>query len=138
MTFSFPQWAIFAATEAESAQSVVPAWVKLLMTAAVFLVPYGLGVLIARQLKLKEYAFKISVVLFAATLGVMPFVYQIILGQWEQRAYDRRLEAWEARQQESPIEPEDIDEIQDKYRRLKISRYEPDGSTPPPEIKSAP
>ena len=125
------QCLIFAATEAEAAESIVPNWVKILITAGVFLVPYGLGVLIARQLKMKEYAFKISLVLFAATLGLMPFLYQGILGVLEQRHYDKQVAEYEAERNEFQITDETLDKLQQVHPRLKINRP---SDTAPPEI----
>ncbi len=118
------QWVVWAATEAEAAESIVPNWLKLVITIAVFLIPYGLGVLIARLLKMKEYAFRISVVLFAATLGSMPFIYQGILGHYEQRHYEQRLAEYEARQKEFQISPEEVSTIQEQFPDLKIARPE--------------
>lgn len=120
MNFATGQWVIWAATEAEAVDNIVPAWVKLLVTAGAFLIPYGLGVLIARQLKLKEYAFKISVVLFAATLGLMPFAYQILYRSLETRHYQARLEAYNEWEENRPITDDDITEIQEQYPKLKV------------------
>jgi hypothetical protein len=129
------QCLILAATEAEAAESVVPNWVKILVTAGVFLVPYGLGVLIARQLKLKEYAFRISLVLFAATLGLMPFAYQSIVGALEQKHYDEKLAEYEAEKNEFKVTQEALDKLQQVHPRLKINR--PGESVPTPEISPA-
>lgn len=120
---------LFAATEAEAAVGVVPTWVKLLLTIGVFVIPYGLGVLIARQLKLKEYALKISTVLVATSLGLMPFLYQNILGVYEQQHYEKRLAEWEAAQEDAVLQPEDILEIQEENKNLIIDTGKA-GSTP--------
>ena len=124
----------FAATEAEAAEAIVPNWVKILIALAVFLVPYGLGVLIARSLKLKEYAFRIILVLFAGTLGVMPFLYQSVVGVLEQKQYHERLAEYQAKQNEFQITNEALDKLQEEHRGLIINR--PGGSAPPPEISS--
>jgi hypothetical protein len=129
------QWVMWAATDAEATPNIVPNWVKLLITAGVFLIPYGLGVLIARQLKMKEYAFKITLVLFAATLGLMPFVYQSILGVLEQQYYDKQLAEYEAEKSEFKITPEALDAIQDKHPDLLINR--PNEPAEPPDISAA-
>lgn len=126
------QCLVFAATEAETADNVVPNWVKLLITLGVFLIPYGLGVLIARQLKMKEYAFKISLVLFAATLGLMPFVYQSLLGVLERQHYESQLAEYEAEKSEFKVTQEGLDEIQKEHPNLKINR--PDDAVEAPEI----
>ncbi|MCA9069904.1 MAG: hypothetical protein KDA84_13315, partial [Planctomycetaceae bacterium] len=93
-----------------------------------------LGVLIARQLKLKDYAFKISVVLFAALLGLMPFLYQGVLGVYEQQNYENRLAEWEAAGQESPLKAEDIVEIENERRDLSIDS--PSTEDTPPKIST--
>ena len=129
------QCLVFAATEAEAAESIVPNWIKLLIAVGVFLVPYGLGVLIARQLKMKEYAFKISLVLFTATLGLMPFLYQGILGALERRHYENQVAEYEAEKNEFQITDEALDKLQQVHPRLKINR--PSETAPPPEISPA-
>ncbi len=116
------QSVLWAATEVEGTESVVPNWVKLLITVGVFLVPYGLGVLIARQLKMKEYAFKITLVLFAATLGLMPFLYQSILGVLEQRHYEKELAEYETEKSEFKVTNEALDKIQKEHPQLQINR----------------
>ena len=130
MIFQTGRLVLWAATEAESVENVVPAWVKLLLTAGAFLIPYGLGVLIARQLKLKEYALKISIVLFAATLGLMPFAYQILLSQFEDQQFANRLEAYNEWEKNRTITDEDIQEIVEQYPKLRISGTEADDEPP--------
>ena len=127
---------VWAATEADNAVSVVPNWLKLLITAGVFLVPYGLGVLIARQLKMKEYAGRISIVLFAATLGVLPFVYQSLLGQLEQQQYEQALAEWEAEQDDQPITPEGLEKLKKEEPGLRIIRTPEEAAES--ELASAP
>ncbi len=113
-------WAVLAATEAEAVENVVPNWLKLLITVAVFLIPYALGVLIARGLKLKEYAFKIGLVLFSATFFLMPFCYQGIYSVLEQREYQEKLATWEAEQDKSEITEKGLKAIKEKNPKLRI------------------
>ena len=87
----------------------VPGWVTFLVVVAVFVVPFVLGSLIARALKLRDLGFKIGVVLFAAALGLTPFVWQVVLGGIEQNQYEAALADWESRQL-----PEDE---QEKFRQ---------------------
>lgn len=127
------QCLIFAATEAEAAEAIVPNWVKILIAIGVFLVPYVLGVLIARALKLKEYAFRIVLVLFTGTLGIMPFLYQSLLGVLEQKHYHEQVAEYEAKRTEFQVTDEALDKLQEEHRGLIISR--PGGpSAAPPEI----
>ncbi len=122
----FTQFTLWAATEAETIETIVPNWMKILIAAGVFLIPYGLGVFLARQLKLKEYAFKISVVLFAATLGILPFAYQYLLGAMEQKHYKAKNAEWEAKQKERTITDADMAMMEEHFKEnkpdLKINR----------------
>lgn len=117
------------------AVGVVPTWVKLLITLGVFLIPYGLGVLIARQLKLKEYALKISIVLVATSLGLMPFLYQGVLAAYEERNYENRLKEWKATQAEAVLKSEDIQEIIKENPSLNVNS--PEAERDLPKISSA-
>lgn len=130
------QCLMFAATEAEATPTIVPGWVKILIAIGVFLVPYGLGVFLSRQLKLKEYAFRISLVLFAGTLGVMPFVYQSIVGVLEQRHYDKQVAEYEAKRNAFKITDEDLDALENEHKPLIINR--PGSSAALAEITSTP
>ena len=51
---------------------------RLLVLIALFVVPYLVGALLSRMLKLKEYSNRIGTVLLAFTLGLTPFCFQII------------------------------------------------------------
>jgi hypothetical protein len=113
----------------------VPNWVKVLIAIGVFLVPYALGVFIARSLKLKEYSFRIILVLFAGTLGVMPFLYQSILGVLERQHYEKQLAEYEAKRNDFQITDEALDKLQAGRRGLVIIR--PGSSAPTPEISPA-
>jgi hypothetical protein len=84
---------------------------------------------------MKEYAFKITLVLFAATLGLMPFVYQSILGVLEQQYYDKQLAEYEAEKSEYKVTPEALDAIQDEHPDLLINR--PNEPAEPPDISAA-
>ena len=50
---------------------------RLLMLAALCVLPYIVGAILARALRLKEYSNRIGTVLLAFTLGLAPFGYQI-------------------------------------------------------------
>ncbi len=113
-------WAVWAATEAEAVEEIVPNGIKLLLAIGVFLVPYGLGVLIARGLRLKEYAFKIGLVLFAGTFFMMPFFYEYIYGALERQHYEAKLAGWEAEQKKSKLSEQGLQAIQEKNPKLQI------------------
>ncbi|MEZ6065522.1 MAG: protein translocase subunit SecD [Planctomycetaceae bacterium] len=49
-------------------------WVAMLVFAAIVFLPFVLGGVIERALKLKDIAFRVGIAIFALTLGVAPFV----------------------------------------------------------------
>jgi hypothetical protein len=72
----------------------------LLAAVAVFVLPFVLGKLIARLLRMKDISVRIGVVLLAAFLGLTPFVSQWVLGMQEQREYQAALAEWRQKQEE--------------------------------------
>lgn len=56
-------------------------WLAFLTILAVIVVPFALGGVIARGLRMREYATRIGIVLFALTLGLTPFVTRALTGQ---------------------------------------------------------
>lgn len=60
---------------------------RLLMLAALCVLPYLVGAFLARALRLKEFSNRIGTVLFAVTLGLAPFAYHVIqagdIGAWK-------------------------------------------------------
>lgn len=98
--------------------------VLLLIGAVVFILPFVLGVVIARALKLKDMSVRIGVVLCAAFLGLTPFVAEEIRGRMEQAEYEESLAEWEARQQkiQGKLTPEGIDALQEKLPEVVITR----------------
>lgn len=71
---------LFAAEVTEKAPSSVTGWTIILIILAVFVVPFVLGVVIARALKMKDYGKKIGLVLFTAVIAATPFVWQVTHG----------------------------------------------------------
>ncbi|MCA9028005.1 MAG: protein translocase subunit SecD [Planctomycetaceae bacterium] len=65
---------------AKTAAPGLPGWVMILMILAIVILPFVLGQLIERALKLKDVAFRIGLVLFAITLGLAPFATRIAGG----------------------------------------------------------
>ena len=63
-------------------------WIMFLTVMAIIAAPFILGSLIASSLKMKDYATKIGLVLFALTLGLTPFVTRIISGESPLTAID--------------------------------------------------
>ncbi|MCA9006051.1 MAG: protein translocase subunit SecD [Planctomycetaceae bacterium] len=71
---------LFAAEVTEKAPSSVSGWTIILIILAVFVVPFVLGVVIARALKMKDYGKKIGLVLFTAVIAATPFIWQVTHG----------------------------------------------------------
>ena len=76
----FRSAALFAAETTDKATSGVSGMTIFLIVLAVFVLPFVLGAVIARGLKLKEYSQKIGLVLFTAIIAATPFVWQIANG----------------------------------------------------------
>lgn len=71
---------LLAAEATEKASSGVSGLTIFLILLAVFVLPFVLGAVIARALKLKEFSQKIGLVLFTAIIAATPFVWQITHG----------------------------------------------------------
>lgn len=80
-----------------AAESLLPGWLLFLIVIVVLVVPFLLGALIARMLKLKDLSFRIGVVLLTTVLGLTPFVSEVVRGRIEQQQYEAELAEWEAR-----------------------------------------
>ncbi len=81
-----------AETVIEAAQDVQPStgagWLMFLIVMAVIILPFVIGNMLAAALKMRDYASKIGIVLFALTLGMAPFATQIIEGNNPLNAVD--------------------------------------------------
>ncbi|MFI4848589.1 MAG: protein translocase subunit SecD [Gimesia chilikensis] len=71
---------LLAQEATEKAPSGVSAVTIILILLAVFVLPFILGAVISRALKLKEYSQKIGLVLFVAIVAATPFIWQISHG----------------------------------------------------------
>ena len=69
-----------AEAAAEQASAGISPFFVLLIVAAVLILPFVIGQLIANALKLKDLGFRMGVVLFAITLGLSPFVSRMATG----------------------------------------------------------
>lgn len=108
---SLAQLPLFALTDQDLNPAIVPGLLRLLVTIAVFVVPFFLGKVICNAIKQKEYGFKLGVVLTAATLGVMPFVFQYITGAYEQAHYRQATEEWNTRKERFDISEKTIETL---------------------------
>ncbi|QDT42478.1 bifunctional preprotein translocase subunit SecD/SecF [Gimesia alba] len=76
----FHSAALLAAEVTEKTTSQVSGGSILLVLVIVFVLPFVLGVVIARALKLKDFSRKIGLVLFTAVIASTPFAWQIANG----------------------------------------------------------
>lgn len=65
-----------AGAVAEQAQKAGVSWQLFAVGAAVFILPFVLGTLLAQGLRLKDLGFKFGVVLFSIFFSLAPFIYQ--------------------------------------------------------------
>ena len=77
------------------AAAQISGWVMFLVVVLSITLPFALGGIIGRWLKMKEHSFKMGVVLLTVVLGLAPFVYQIALGKAEYSAYLEDKAVWE-------------------------------------------
>lgn len=76
----FHSAAVLAAEVTEKTTSQVSGGFIFLILFAVFVLPFVLGTLIARALKLKDFSRRIGLVLFTAVIASTPFIWQIANG----------------------------------------------------------
>ena len=100
LTFSLITFAqtVSQKTNVTEEQSLVPQWIMLMIVVLLIGLPFLLGSVIARALKMKDLSIKIGVILFAFTLGMSNIGWQYVAGFFEQRRYDEQLATWEERQ----------------------------------------
>ena len=82
-----------AQTTAEAAKTThASAWVLFVLVITVIVVPFVLGTLLARALRMKDVSMRIGLVLFTVFLAVTPFAWRLVAG-----AEPRRMPcAWES------------------------------------------
>ena len=91
-------WLLLAQTDSSAdAVAGISPWLVLAVIVAIFVLPIALGTAIARLLRLKDLATRISVVLFAVTLGTAPFAWHIVQGKLEMLRYEAALAEWKGR-----------------------------------------
>lgn len=120
MPFDFALDAVLAAAPSDETVPAVPGMIKTLITIAVLTLPFAFGTMIARGLKMKEQSTRISLVLFALTLGLLPFVYDQIQNSYEQQVHSRKLAAWEDRQKARAFDEDDLKAIKAMKTGLQI------------------
>jgi SecD/SecF fusion protein len=68
------------AEAAAPADSAIAGWQVFVITLLVFVLPFVLGQLLGQALRLKDFSFKIGVVLFSVALATTPFIYHVLAG----------------------------------------------------------
>lgn len=94
----FAQQSVSQAKPGAEEPSLISPWMMGLFVVLILGLPFLLGNLIARWIKMKDMSTKISVILLALILGMSPFVSQYVIGWEEQGRYDEDLSAWKEKQ----------------------------------------
>jgi len=84
--------------EAAQEPSLLSPWMLFFLIVLLVGLPFLLGTLIARALKMKDLGTKIGVVLLAFELGLGPFVAEYIDGWLKQRQYEKQVATWKTKQ----------------------------------------
>ncbi|WP_231734202.1 protein translocase subunit SecD [Calycomorphotria hydatis] len=73
-------WAQAVEAAPVEAGNTIPGWVTLLVVLSVFVLPFLIGAGLGRLLKVEDLSFKMGLVLFAAAMGLTPFLWNMIQG----------------------------------------------------------
>lgn len=128
-----------AATNANNAPAEEPSllspWMVFFLIVLLIGLPFLLGTLFARMLKMKEISTRLSVVLLVTELGLTPFAAQYVVGALEQRRYEQQSADWKKKQEaRDTISRKDIDALKKELPGLAIE-WEPPAE---PETKKKP
>lgn len=100
-------------------------WMMGLLVVALIFVPFGIGTMIARALKLKDLSMKIGVVALTLVLGLAPFVSQYFIGASEQSRYEELHAEWEAKQEyRDKISDKGVADLKEAIPGLEVLRPE--------------
>lgn len=104
--------------------SLVTPWMMAIIVLLLIGLPFLLGTLIARWLKMKDVAMRVGVVLLAFELGMSNIAWQYIVGFLEHRKYEQDLAVWEKRQAaRDTITPQTLDSMKKAVPQLDV-RFE--------------
>ena len=104
--------------------SLVPPWLMFTIVVLLIGLPFLLGTLIARWLKLKDIALRVSVVLLAFELGMSNIAWQYLMGYLEHRKHEQDVAVWEERQAaRDTVRPQTLDELKKAIPGLDV-RFE--------------
>lgn len=119
--------AILAQIASETAdQRILPGWAVLLIAVAIIGLPFLFGSMLARGLKMKEYALKISLVLLALFLGIAPIASQYVFGFAERNAYQRAKKTFAEKERDyEGITNKGLEDLNSKNSNLQIRRRAP-------------
>lgn len=105
----------------------------LLAVLLIFGLPFLIGRLLGRALKMKDISVRVGIVLLAAFLGLTPFAAQWVLGMQEQRDYESAIAEWRQKQEErlsnSKITDEGLDKLRQALPELQIIRGGEEGQS---------
>ena len=113
----------------------------LLAVLLIFGLPFLIGRLLGRALKMKDISVRVGIVLLAAFLGLTPFAAQWVLGMQEQQEYESAIAEWRQKQEErlsnSRITDAGLDKLKQALPELQIIRGE-EGEVAPAAGAGAP
>lgn len=113
-------------TEQVAEPSLMSPWMMGVLVVAIVLVPFGLGSLIAKALKMKDLSMRIGIVLLTLELGLAPFVSQYVIGSIEQKRYQEKLDVWQEHQSyREKISDEGVEKLKSAIPELEVLREEP-------------
>ena len=96
---------------------------RLLMLIVLCIVPYIVGAVLSRMLRLKEYSNRIGTVLLAFTLGLAPFGYHIVSEWMQLETLKREQTTAEANSKEDPADAK-LEELIQQIRKQIQKRQE--------------
>ena len=114
--------------------SLLSPWMLFFLVVLMIGLPFLLGNLIARQLKVKDLATKIAVILLATELALGPFVAEYISGWAQDRDHQKQLDKYNDKQKKrNTISQADLKDLEDAVTGIDIRGKDQLKSAPPPE-----
>ncbi len=115
-------WFLLAQVSETATQepSGMSGWLLFLILLAIFILPFVLGSLLGRWLKLKDLSTKMGTILLAVTLGLTPFASQVVKGKVEKSQYQDVLAEWETKQQRFKITDKGVEEFKQALPNCEV------------------
>ncbi|HUG92821.1 MAG TPA: hypothetical protein VML55_18410 [Planctomycetaceae bacterium] len=109
----------------------------LLAVLLIFGLPFLIGRLLGRALKMKDISVRVGIVLLAAFLGLTPFAAQWVLGMQEQREYESAIAEWQQKLDErlsnSKVTDQGIEKLRQALPELQVIRGTEDEQAEAPD-----